>query len=105
MERRICQAIEERHTLTFEYEAGTYVVEPFLHGISTAGHESVRAFQVGGDDHSGQEEKWKLFRLDRIHHLHITQDKFSDHRAGYNPQDHEMATIHCSVTQPVAEPH
>ena len=90
--------------LSFEYEGGVRQVEPFCHGISTAGHEVLRAFQAQGDDHAGREDTWKLFRVDRMHHLVIEDDPFTPDREGYNPADPEMASIHCRIGAPLATP-
>lgn len=44
---------------------GRRLIQPYAYGITCAGNEAVRAFQVAGDSLRG-EPKWKLFLLKRI---------------------------------------
>ena len=55
--------------ITYEDEdinaPGHRLIQPYAYGITCAGNEAVRAFQVNGDTLRG-EPKWKLFLLKRI---------------------------------------
>ena len=44
---------------------GKRLIQPYAYGITSAGNEALRAFQVEGDTLRG-EPKWKLFLLDRV---------------------------------------
>lgn len=50
------------------HKTGTRFIEPFAYGLSKAGNEVLRAFQVesGPNGTLRGTPKWKLFRLDRI---------------------------------------
>ena len=52
----------------YSHKTGTRYIEPFAYGISKAGNEVLRAFQVesGPNGTLRGTPKWKLFRLDRI---------------------------------------
>ena len=97
MNRTICEAINSRQVIRFNYKGGLRTVEPFCHGISTAGNEVLRGYQTSGYSESGDPVGWKLFRVSEISNLTITDELFSGTRPGYNPNDSAMATIHCHV--------
>ena len=40
----ICDAIRARRLLRFVYDGYERVVEPHVHGVTTAGHEAVRGY-------------------------------------------------------------
>jgi len=44
---------------------GKRLIQPYAYGITSAGNEALRAFQVEGDTLRG-EPKWKLFLLNRV---------------------------------------
>jgi len=97
MNSAICSAIRERALIQFTYEGGTRTVEPYCHGITTAGHEALRAYQVSGYSESGNPVGWKLFTVSKILRITKTGETVSSNRPGYNPQDRGMSSIHCHV--------
>ncbi len=97
MNQLVCQAISQRRVVSFAYDGGTRVVEPHCHGISTAGNEVLRGFQVAGYSGSGNPIGWRLFQVSKIAGWHQTADTFIANRPGYNPRDRDMKTIHCCV--------
>ena len=97
MNQTICGAIASRKMLQFYYDGGTRVVEPYCHGISAAGNELLRAYQVSGSSQSGNPAGWKLFDVGKISSLSILDRKFTGTRPEYNPNDRAMSTIYCRV--------
>lgn len=97
MRTTVCDAIESRAILRFSYDGGVRTVEPYCHGISTAGHEVLRAYQIGGYSQSGDPRGWKLFEVAKISGLSETGQTFTANRPGYNPDDQGMSSVHCHV--------
>ena len=87
MNPEICEAIKLKRIIRFNYSGGLRTVEPFCHGVSTAGNEVLRGYQTSGDSESGDPVGWKLFRVSEISNLTITNELFSGTRPGYNPND------------------
>ena len=44
----ICQAIQEKRILTFEYDGYPRIVEPHAHGVTSKGNEALRCYQTAG---------------------------------------------------------
>lgn len=97
MNPAICEAIQARRVVRFYYGGGLRVVEPHCYGVSTAGHEVVRAYQISGYSQSGESVGWKLFRVSEISGLEVSGEAFAGARPGYNPNDSAMATIFCRL--------
>jgi hypothetical protein len=97
MRESICDAIKSRAVLVFFYDGGERVVEPHCHGISTAGHEVLRAYQVSGFSRSSEELGWRLFDVDKMGATAQNGQTFAENRSDYNPQDPQMTEIHCRV--------
>ena len=90
-------AIREHHVLTFNYDGFERHVEPHTYGILTTGYQGLRAFQTGGGSRSGNQPMWRLFHVNRIRGLALTEDRFTNPRPGYNPQDSDFRTIWAGV--------
>lgn len=97
MDANICSAIGSKSVISFYYNGGTRVVEPFCHGSGKQGQELLRAYQVGGYSESGNPVGWKLFRADQISNVIQTGEHFNGSRPLYNPLDSAMRIIHCGV--------
>ena len=93
----ICDAISKRTVIQCHYDGGTRTIEPHCHGISTAGNEVLRGFQTGGYSESGNPVAWKLFDVSKMSAVQATALSFAGNRAGYNPNDKGMKTVHCHV--------
>ena len=72
-------------------------MEPHCYGVSRDRKELLRAYQIGGHSKSGQSEGWKLFRLDDVIDLSVTDDSFQGPCPLYNPNDKAMATVYCCL--------
>lgn len=97
MNSTICSAIRSRHVIRFFYDGGSRTAEPFCHGESRDGNALLRAYQTAGYSQSGQPVGWKLFRLDGVSSLAVTDETFSGARPDYNPEDPAMVTIYCRI--------
>lgn len=78
--------------IKFNYDGGTRVVEPHCYGISTAGNEVLRGYQISGYSSSGK-MGWKLFDLSKASSINVLNDSFSGPRPGYKTGDKNMQKI------------
>lgn len=66
MDRVICDAIEAKAVVEFDYDGGTRTVEPYCFGVSNADHLLLRGYQIEGFSASGEASGWKLFEVAKI---------------------------------------
>ena len=97
MNQRICQAIGGRFVIEFSHGGGRRVVEPHTHGISTAGNEVLRGYQVSGYSSSRTPPFWSLFDVSKMTRLTLTADTFPTNRPDHDPDDAGMTQVHCHV--------
>ncbi|PCJ34806.1 MAG: hypothetical protein COA75_12655 [Cellvibrionales bacterium] len=97
MNTAICTAIKEMNTISFTYDGQPRTVEPHAYGVSTAGKESLRAFQTAGRSNSGNAIGWHMFSVGKIINLSTNGDSFSSTRPGYKKNDKGMTKIHCQL--------
>ena len=97
MNEQICDAIRSKSVIKFYYNGGNRTAEPFCYGISRKGNDLLRAFQTGGYSESGEQVKWKLFTVDKMTNITITDEEFSGNRPDYNPDDSVMEEIYCNI--------
>ncbi len=93
----ICEAIDRRVLLEFNYEGLHRVVAPYCHGVSTRGHESLRGIQVRGASRSGGLGFGKLWSVAKMTGLRLTDIAFEPNDPDYNPDDTGMQQIHCRI--------
>ena len=97
MNNIIVTAIKEKKCLSFTYEGYPRVVEPHCYGLTTAGNEALRCYQVRGGSSSGKVPDWKMMTTDNITGLTLSQDVFLKPRDGYKKGDKGMSTIFCEL--------
>jgi hypothetical protein len=97
MREILCDAIQNHALLRLVYGGGERIVEPHSYGITRAGNEVLRAYQVSGYSSSGQHIGWKLFDVMGITDVQETGEGFASGRSDFNPQDPAMQTIHCRI--------
>jgi hypothetical protein len=97
MNPSVCSAIAGRAVVRFQYDGGLRIVEPHCHGMSPAGNEVLRGYQIGGFSASGSAVGWRLFEVPRLSGWIQTDDTFLTNSPGYNPNDRGMTVIHCHV--------
>ncbi len=78
------------------YNGGTRVVEPHCHGVTTAGNEGLRAYQISGYSESGN-MGWKMFDLSKASSVTVLEETFSNPRPGYKKGDRGMSQIYCEL--------
>lgn len=96
MNPALCSAIHQKLLLAFSY-GGSRVAEPYCYGFSAAGKELLRAYQVAGYSESGNPQGWKLFHVEKMMNLHVSDISFAGTRPEYNPQDPAMEVVYCSL--------
>jgi len=98
VKEEICFAITHRRVISFDHDGGNRIVEPFCYGLhKNTGNEVLRGYQVGGFSASGKSYGWKLYRVDQISRLSVTDQNFNGIREYYNPNDSIMKKIICRI--------
>ncbi len=98
MNNLICEAIKNRKVIKFNYEGYDRIVEPHTYGIhKNTGNEVLCAYQVGGYSSSGKEPFWRLYVVDKISNLQVTDEIFSEPRPGYKKGDSRIPIIFCEL--------
>jgi predicted DNA-binding transcriptional regulator YafY len=91
----ICSAIKSKQLIQFNYEDSTRIVEPYCYGVSGAGNEVLRAYQVKGQSKSGNPVGWKLFSASKMENIMISDEFFAiGHHYGEEPVIKE---IYCGI--------
>lgn len=93
----LCEAIKGRRLLRLRYDGFERVVEPHLVGRARAGGVILNAYQVRGGSVSGEEEGWKLFRLDGIEDPVVLDETFPGPRDGYVAHDRSVQEVYCRL--------
>ena len=100
----ICEAIRGQRILEFDYGGYHRVVQPYCHGFTRNGAETLRAVQVNGDSRSGGHGFGKLWTVAKMQNLRVAAQTFQADDRDYNPNDTALLEIHCRVT-PARRPH
>jgi len=96
MNKTICSAITQKRVVQFYYEEELRIVEPHCHGLTTAGNDGLRAYQIGGYSSSGN-MGWKMYDLGKAKKIQILLDNFKGPRPGYKRNDKGMSKIYCQL--------
>jgi len=99
VEFAICDAIRTLAVLEFDYNGQHRIVNPYCHGFTRKGLETLRAVQVDGASLSGGFGHGKLWTIAKISNLQRTGTTFVPDDPDYNPADIAMAEIHCCVAR------
>jgi hypothetical protein len=62
-----------------------------------AGNEVLRGYQIEGYSESGKPVGWKLYDVNEMRNIQITEYNFRQNRPHYNPADKGMRVVHCNV--------
>jgi hypothetical protein len=89
----ICDAIVRRCLIAFDYNGSRRLVQPYCHGFTRQGGETLRAVEVGGRGRAFG----KLWTVAKMENLHVTDERFTPDDPDYNPDDSAMVEIHCRV--------
>ncbi len=93
----ICEAINNKNLLRFEYHNYDRIVEPHLLGRDKSDNDVLSAYLVGGFTKSSDPRYWRRYLLKDIRSLMKLNQRFEGSRRGYNPNDPTMAEIHCRL--------
>lgn len=102
LEPLICDAISRRLLMMFAYADTVRVVEPHLCGINSAGHFVLSAWLLPGYSRSDPHGGWRTFLLERMWAAQALPQHFDQVRPGFNPDDHRMQRVICSVQLPTS---
>jgi hypothetical protein len=92
----LCTSIAQGRVIRFFYKGLLRVVEPHCYGVTTAGNEALRGFQIQGSSSTG-ELGWKLFNMTKVTKVEITTISFNGARPRYNRNDQKMRRIYCQL--------
>lgn len=92
----LCRAITDKYLVQFRYDGRSRIVEPFCCGISATGNYVLRGFQIRGADKT-KPLCWRLYELEEISQLSVTQHSYKGKRSDYNPEDIAMTKIFCRI--------
>ena len=98
LELKICDAIGSQRMLEFDYGGRHRVVQPYCHGFTRRGAETLRAVQVNADSPSGGRLYGKLWTVAKMQNLRVAASIFHADDPDYNPNDSAFVEIHCRVT-------
>ena len=73
----IIHAINNCELLSFTYDGYARIVEPHAYGVTTAGKEILRAYQIEGGHASNHNQPWHLFSVSKVVGLSSTRRGFS----------------------------
>ena len=93
----ICEAIDAQRILEFDYDGSHRVVQPYCHGFTRKGAETLRAVQVNAEGRSGGRGFGKLWTVAKIRNLRVADQAFTPDDPDYNPNDSALPEIHCRV--------
>jgi len=103
LELKVCEAIGSQQMLEFDYGGYHRVVQPYCHGFTRKGAESLRAVQVNADRRADGSGFGKLWTVAKMQNLHVAVETFDPDDPDYNPNDTAMSEIHCRV-KPARQP-
>lgn len=97
----IIDAISNRRVIQFSYTDADSnihlrVVEPYAYGLTKQGNEAVRCYQIGGSSESSI-PCWKLFLINRMVGLTVSNKTFYGAAPGYAHGDKALNPLYCCV--------
>lgn len=96
MLQAIINAIHNREVLLFTYSGISRTVQPVAVGVSRAGNEVLRCYQIAGG-HASSGHQWDLCELSKISNLHTNDQHFEGEPLGYKRGDKGMTTIYAEL--------
>jgi len=93
----IKQAIQNKKLMQFWYHNNQRIAEPHVFGVTTNDKLAVLTRQVGGYSSSGGLPDWRMFYVDEINNLRITEQSFQISRTWHNPRESDFKTIYAVV--------
>jgi hypothetical protein len=93
----ICTAIAERLLLLFDYNDRRRLAYPCAHGHLSTGNEALRAHEVTVVDGRRRVGAGKLFLLESMSDVALSDEHFDHPPPGYHRDDRGMVDIHCQL--------
>src|SRR5690242_8609156 len=90
-------ALQAGVCLRLQYDGYIRIVEVHAVGISTAGNDCMRVYQVRGGSVSNEPVGWKMMLLDKSYTMHLTEEVAQCPRPGYAKNDRGMSVIHAQL--------
>lgn len=98
MNQLICDAINERKVIEFDYDEHKRIVQPHAYGIhKDTRNEVLRAFQIRGYSSSGNVPDWRLYILSKISNIKVLNEIFETPAPKYRKNDSAMSHIYCQI--------
>lgn len=91
MKEELIKSIENQTVVIFNYDGGSRTVEPHCYGLTLAGNEGLRAYQIAGYSSSGK-MGWKMYDLSKASNIVFTDETFVQ-RPDYKRGDKGMSQI------------
>jgi hypothetical protein len=98
MNYTICDSIEARRLIRFDYNGLSRTVEPHAHGFNSKRNEVVRGFQVARESRSDDAAGWRFFIVAEMSNLAVLAKTFRVERAGHNEAAQALIVVHCTAT-------
>ena len=93
----VCDAVSNARYLELSYGGHARVVEVHIVGTSRDGEALMRVWQVRGGSVSGEPAGWKMFHLDRVTAMRLTDEPSRAPRPGYQRNDPAIVRVICQV--------
>ncbi len=97
LEPKICEAIGAQRMLEFDYGGHHRVVQPYCHGFTRKGAETLRAVEVSSHSGSSGRAFGKLWTVAKMQSLRVAVETFAPDDPDYNLNDTALSEIHCRV--------
>lgn len=90
----LANAVTARREVRFEYDGHPRVVQGARLGVHyTTGSIFLRGYQIGGSSSSDKPPFWRIFSVDKIKDLEVTDVVFTDDPPGHTASDAHMARV------------
>lgn len=93
----LMDAVEGRKVLAFDYDGKPRIVEPHAIGINAKGVLQMRVFQTNAEPPA-----WKMFTVEKIEVVAVTDQPSAAPRPGYKAGDRAMVNILAQLPEPEA---
>lgn len=98
MNTTICDAIRDGEIIEFEYDGMIRIIEPFIYGTDSKGIHLLKGFQIGGFNKKNDNSYiWDTYEVDLMGTVKFIGKKFTEKRAGYEPEDPVFSSIYCRI--------
>ncbi|KAF2517193.1 WYL domain-containing protein [Flavobacterium foetidum] len=95
MNNQIIKAIKNQNVIEFYYDGKLRVVEPHCYGLTTAGNEAIRAYQIDGYS-SSRKMGWKMYDLEKADNIEVSEETFNP-QSDYKRGDKGMSKIYHEI--------